>query len=195
MVLIVSACIDEFEVNISEKNQMQEDILLAYALGMKRMIVAINKMDADDVSYSENHFNRIRSHVSNYLQKIGYRLEHVAFVPIFAWNGDNLVVVSNKMPCFKGWIIECHAGNVSCKTFLEVLDTIIQPRQVPNKALSLLLQDTYKVRGIGTVVVGRVETGVLKQNMSVRFVLSNLTATVRSIERQYEALTGNCTFS
>ncbi len=195
MVLIVSACIDEFEVNISEKNQMQEDILLAYALGLKRMIVAINKMDADDVSYSENHFKRIQSHVSNYLQKIGYRLEHVAFVPISAWNGDNLVVVSNKMPWFNGWIIESHAGNVSCKTFLEVLDTIVQPRQVPNTALRLLLQDIYKVSGIGTVVVGRVETGVLKQNMSVRFVPSNLTATVRSIERQYEALTGNCTFS
>ncbi|CAF3447858.1 unnamed protein product [Rotaria socialis] len=80
---------------------MREQILLCYMLGIKQMVVAVNKMDADDVLYDENRFNQIKSEVSHYLKKVGYQLDHVAFVPISAWENDNLVTISNNMPWFK----------------------------------------------------------------------------------------------
>ncbi|CAF3749106.1 unnamed protein product [Rotaria sp. Silwood1] len=191
VVLMVSACIGEFENSISENGQTRQQILFAYMLGAKQMIIAVNKMDANTVSYSENRFNQIQIELSTYLKQIGYPLENVAFVPISAWNGDNLVTISNKMVWFTGWIVERQEGNVICKTFLEALDTIAQRQQFMDKPLRLPLQDVYKVRGIGTVAMGRVETGVLKRNMTVSFSPLNLTATVRSIEMCYETLEGN----
>ncbi|CAF2101860.1 unnamed protein product [Rotaria magnacalcarata] len=99
------------------------------------------------------------------------------------------------MPWFKGWIKEINEGRTVCKTFLEILDVIIQLRRFVDKPLRLSVQDIYKVSGIGTVVVGRVDTGVLKVGMPICFAPSNLTSTVRSIEMQYtnlqEALSGN----
>ncbi|CAF0964218.1 unnamed protein product [Rotaria sordida] len=190
VVLMVSACIDEFENSISENGQTRQQILFAYMLGAKQMIIAVNKMDADTVSYSENRFNQIQIELSTYLKQIGYPFENVVFVPISAWNGDNLVTVSNKMAWFTGWIIERQEGKVICKTFLEAIDTIVvQRQQFIDKPLRLPLQNVYKVRGIGTVAMGRVETGVLKTNMIVSFPPLNLTATVRSIEMCYETLT------
>ncbi|CAF1595991.1 unnamed protein product [Rotaria magnacalcarata] len=94
------------------------------------------------------------------------------------------------MPWFKGY-----EGRTVCKTFLEILDVIIQLRRFVDKPLRLSVQDIYKVSGIGTVVVGRVDIGVLKVGMPICFAPSNLTSTVRSIEMQYtnlqEALSGN----
>jgi len=187
-VLVVAAGTGEFEAGISKNGQTREHALLAYTLGVKQMIVAVNKMDTTEPPYSEKRFDEIKTEVSNYIKKIGYQSQGVAFVPISGWHGDNMIEPTEKMPWYKGWAIERKEGNASGKTLLEALDAIIPPARPTDKPLRLPLQDVYKIGGIGTVPVGRVETGVLKPNMVVSFAPSNLQTEVKSIEMHHEAL-------
>jgi len=152
------------------------------------MIVAVNKMDTTEPPYSEKRFDEIKTEVSNYIKKIGYAAQGVPFVPISGWHGDNMIEPTEKMPWYKGWSIERKEGNASGKTLLEALDAIVPPSRPTDKPLRLPLQDVYKIGGIGTVPVGRVETGVLKPNMVVGFSPSNLQTEVKSIEMHHEAL-------
>jgi len=187
-VLVVAAGTGEFEAGISKNGQTREHALLAYTLGVKQMIVAVNKMDTTEPPYSEKRFDEIKSEVSAYIKKIGYASQGVAFVPISGWHGDNMIEPTEKMPWYKGWSVERKEGNASGKTLLEALDAIVPPSRPTDKPLRLPLQDVYKIGGIGTVPVGRVETGVLKPNMVVNFAPSNLQTEVKSIEMHHEAL-------
>merc|ERR1712177_143452 len=74
------------------------------------------------------------------------------------------------------------------KTLLEVLDTIKPPKRPTDKPLRLPLQDVYKIQGIGTVPVGRVETGILKPGMVVHFAPVDVTTEVKSVEMHHESL-------
>jgi elongation factor 1-alpha len=187
-VLVVAAGTGEFEAGISKNGQTREHALLAYTLGVKQMIVAVNKMDTTEPPYSEKRFDEIKTEVSTYIKKIGYQSQGVPFVPISGWHGDNMVEPTEKMPWYKGWSVERKEGNASGKTLLEALDAIVAPSRPTDKALRLPLQDVYKIGGIGTVPVGRVETGILKPNMVVNFAPSNLQTEVKSIEMHHEAL-------
>ncbi|CAF5180142.1 unnamed protein product, partial [Rotaria magnacalcarata] len=161
-VLVVSASVGEFEAGISKNGQTREHALLAYTLGLKQMIVAINKMDMTEPSFSEARFNEIKNEVSLYIKRIGYQPESVAFVPISGWLGDNMIESSENMPWYKGWSVERKEGTATGKTLLEALDAIVPPHRHTDKPLRLPLQDVYRIGGIGTVPVGRVETGILK---------------------------------
>jgi elongation factor 1-alpha len=187
-VLVVAAGTGEFEAGISKNGQTREHALLAYTLGVKQMVVAVNKMDTTEPPYSEKRFDEIKTEVGSYLKKIGYQPQTVAFVPISGWHGDNMVEPTEKMPWYKGWEIERKEGKASGKTLLEALDAIVPPSRPTDKPLRLPLQDVYKIGGIGTVPVGRVETGILKPNMVVSFAPSTLQTEVKSIEMHHEAL-------
>jgi elongation factor 1-alpha len=187
-VLVVAAGTGEFEAGISKNGQTREHALLAYTLGVKQMIIAVNKMDTTEPPYSEKRFDEIKTEVSTYIKKIGYQSQGVPFVPISGWHGDNMIEPSEKMPWYKGWSVERKEGNASGKTLLEALDSILAPSRPTDKPLRLPLQDVYKIGGIGTVPVGRVETGLLKPNMVVSFAPSNIQTEVKSIEMHHEAL-------
>lgn len=161
-VLIVAAGIGEFEAGISKNGQTREHALLAFTLGVKQLIVGVNKMDMTEPPYSETRFDEIKKEVSSYIKKIGYSPSSVAFVPISGWHGDNMLEPSPKTAWFKGWKVERKDGNAEGKTLIEALDAILPPSRPTDKALRLPLQDVYKIGGIGTVPVGRVETGILK---------------------------------
>ncbi|NXL12255.1 EF1A factor, partial [Mesembrinibis cayennensis] len=153
-VLIVAAGVGEFEAGISKNGQTREHALLAYTLGVKQLIVGVNKMDSTEPPYSQKRYEEIVKEVSTYIKKIGYNPDTVAFVPISGWNGDNMLEPSSNMPWFKGWKVTRKDGNAS----------------------------------IGTVPVGRVETGVLKPGMVVTFAPVNVTTEVKSVEMHHEAL-------
>uniref|UniRef100_A0A3Q1BTV1 Elongation factor 1-alpha n=1 Tax=Amphiprion ocellaris TaxID=80972 RepID=A0A3Q1BTV1_AMPOC len=187
-VLIVSAGVGEFEAGISTNGQTREHALLAYTLGVKQLIVGVNKMDYTDPPYSQKRYEEITKEVSAYIKKIGYNPATVAFVPISGWHGDNMLEASEKMSWFKGWKIERKEGGATGTTLLEALDAIQPPTRPTDKPLRLPLQDIYKIGGIGTVPVGRVETGVLKPGMVVTFAPPNLTTEVKSVEMHHESL-------
>ncbi|XP_074505885.1 elongation factor 1-alpha-like [Sebastes fasciatus] len=185
--LIVAAGIGEFEAGISKNGQTREHALLAYTLGVKQLIVGVNKMDS--INYSEARFKEIVTEVSAHAKKIGYNQKTVACVPISGFQGDNMIESSDNMTWFKGWTIERPAGNASGKTLLQALDSILVPKRPTELPLRIPLQDVYKIGGIGTVPVGRVETGILKPGMVVVFAPANVTAEVKTVEMHHESLT------
>jgi len=187
-VLIVASSTGEFEAGISKNGQTREHALLAYTLGVKQMIVGVNKIDNTEPPYSESRFNEIKKEVEQYVKKVGYNPKAVPFVPISGWHGDNMIEASTNMGWYKGWTCERKEGKTNGKTLLEALDNVEPPKRPTDKALRLPLQDVYKIGGIGTVPVGRVETGILKPGMVVTFAPSNITTEVKSVEMHHEAL-------
>jgi len=183
-VLIVAAGVGEFEAGISKNGQTREHALLAFTLGVKQLIVAVNKMDSTEPKYSEKRFGEITKEVSNYIKKIGYNPKKVAFVPISGWHGDNMIEATPNMSWYKGWSTDTGSG----KTLLEALDNITPPTRPTDQPLRLPLQDVYKIGGIGTVPVGRVETGVLKPGMVVTFAPAMVTTEVKSVEMHHTQL-------
>jgi len=175
-VLVIASGAGEFEAGISKEGQTREHVLLAFTLGVKQMIVAINKMDDKSVNWSQARYDEIKKEVSAYLKKVGYNPDKVSFVPISGWNGDNMLESSTNTPWYKG------------PTLLEALDAIEPPKRPTEKPLRLPLQDVYKIGGIGTVPVGRVETGVLKPGMVVTFAPSGISTEVKSVEMHHESL-------
>jgi elongation factor 1-alpha len=175
-VLVVASGTGEFEAGISKDGQTREHALLAFTLGVKQMIVAVNKMDDKSVNYGQGRYEEIQTEVSNYLKKVGYNPKNVPFIPISGWNGDNMLEKSTNMPWYKG------------DTLLEALDKVNPPTRPTGLPLRLPLQDVYKIGGIGTVPVGRVETGVLKPGMTVHFAPSNVTTECKSVEMHHESL-------
>merc|ERR1719197_1555700 len=187
-VLIVAAGTGEFEAGISKNGQTREHALLAYTLGVKQLIVAVNKMDSTEPPYSQARFEEIQKEVSGFIKKVGYNPAAVAFVPISGWHGDNMIEASTNMAWYKGWNVERKEGKANGMTLLEALDSIIPPSRPTDKPLRLPLQDVYKIGGIGTVPVGRVETGVIKPGMVVTFAPVNLSTEVKSVEMHHESL-------
>jgi len=143
---------------------------------VKQMIVGVNKMDEKSVNYAEPRYNEIKDEVSKFLTKVGYKGETIPFIPISGWNGDNLIERSDNMKWYKGPIL------------LEALDAIVPPKRPTDLPLRLPLQDVYKIGGIGTVPVGRVETGLLKPGMTVMFSPAQLSTEVKSVEMHHEQL-------
>jgi elongation factor 1-alpha len=173
-ILVIASGQGEFEAGISKEGQTREHALLAFTLGVKQMVVAVNKMDS--IQYSEERFNEIKKEVSGYLKKVGYNPEKVKFVPISGWVGDNMIEGSSNMGWYKG------------PTLLEALDSLDPPTRPSDKPLRLPLQDVYKIGGIGTVPVGRVETGILKPGDVVTFAPTGVTTECKSVEMHHEAL-------
>jgi elongation factor 1-alpha len=176
-VLVIAGGAGEFEAGIAKNGQTREHALLAYTLGVKQMIVVINKMDDKSVNWSESRYNEIKNEVGNFLKKIGYNPEKIFFVPISGWLGDNMLEKSSNLGWYKG------------PTLLEALDSIQEPKRPSDKPLRIPLQDVYKIGGIGTVPVGRVETGILKPGAVVTFAPAGITTEVKSVEMHHEALT------
>ncbi|KAK1339378.1 hypothetical protein QTO34_020061, partial [Cnephaeus nilssonii] len=112
-VLIVAAGAGEIEAGISKNGQTCEHALLAYTLGVKQLIVGVNKMDSIESPYSQKRYEEIVKEVSTYIKKVGYNPDTVAFVPVSGWNGDNMLEPNANMPWFKGWKVIRKDGSVN----------------------------------------------------------------------------------
>eukprot|EP00178_Gracilaria_changii_P013812 TRINITY_DN388_c0_g1_i12.p1 TRINITY_DN388_c0_g1~~TRINITY_DN388_c0_g1_i12.p1 ORF type:complete len:377 (-),score=77.24 TRINITY_DN388_c0_g1_i12:401-1531(-) len=175
-ILMIASPQGEFEAGISKEGQTREHALLSFTLGVKQMIVCMNKMDEKTVNYSEERYNEIKKEVSDFLKKVGYKPDTIPFIPISGWNGDNMLEKSTNTPWYKGPYL------------LEALDKLEPPKRPTEKPLRVPLQDVYKIGGIGTVPVGRVETGILKPGINVTFAPTGMKADVKSVEMHHESL-------
>lgn len=175
-VLVVSAKKGEFEAGIGPGGQTREHAYLAFTLGVSQIVVAINKMDDPSVNWSQERYQEIRNEVAQLLKEIGYKVDKIHFVPVSAWTGDNLVKKSEKMPWYDG------------PTLMEALDQFEVPPKPIDKPLRIPIQDVYSITGVGTVPVGRVETGVLKVGDTVVFEPAGVKGEVKSIEMHHEPL-------
>jgi elongation factor 1-alpha len=172
-VLFVSARRGEFEAGIGPGGQTREHAFLGFTLGIHQLIVAVNKMDDVSVNWSQERYNEIKNEVSRMLKMVGWKIEKIPFVPTSGWTGDNLVKKSEHMPWYTG------------PTLYEALDLFEVPPKATNKPLRIPIQDVYTITGVGTVPVGRVETGTVKENDVVIFMPSNKQGEVKSLEMHH----------
>jgi len=186
-ILIIAAGTGEFEAGISKDGQTREHALLANTLGVKQLIVAINKMDT--ANWAESRYKEIVKETSNFIKKVGYNPKTVPFVPISGFNGTNMIERQDESPAwYKGWEKEVGGEKITGVTLLDAIDAVTEPERPTSKPLRLPLQDVYKIGGIGTVPVGRVETGVIKQGMVVTFAPAMVTTEVKSVEMHHQQL-------
>jgi len=175
-VLFVSAKRGEFEAGIGPGGQTREHAFLAFTLGVRQLVVAINKMDDASVNWSQDRYNEIKNEISRLLKTVGYNVDKIPFVPTSGWTGDNLVKSSEHMPWYKG------------PTLFQALDVFEVPPKPTGKPLRLPIQDVYTITGVGTVPVGRVETGIVKVGDILLFMPANVQGEVKSIETHHVAV-------
>ncbi len=156
--------------------QTKEHIFLARTLGVEQLIVAVNKMDAVKPAYDEKRFEEVKESVNKILRTIGYKVDEIPVIPVSAFKGDNVSKKSDNTSWYDGI------------TVLDALNNLKQPQKATQLDLRVPIQDVYTITGIGTVPVGRVETGVLKPNMKVHFMPSDAVGEVKSIEMHHETI-------
>ena len=155
------------------QDQTKEHAFLMKVLGVPQVMVVLNKMDA--ANYDEKRYNEVKADVEKLLKGIGYKTEEIPFIPISAYVGDNVAKKSDKMPWYKG------------QTLVETLDSYIKEPEKPiDKPLRLPIQDAYAITGVGTVPVGRIETGELKAGDTIIFEPSGVKGEVKSIEMHHQ---------
>jgi elongation factor 1-alpha len=172
-VLIVSAKKGEQDVAIGPGGQAREHAFLLKTLGVNQLVVGINKMDDQTVKYSEARFNEAKEDVSNLLKTVGYNLAKIRVIPISGWTGENLAKPSTNMPWYKG------------PTLFQALDEFTEPPKPIEKPLRVPIQDVYTITGVGTVPVGRVETGKMKVGDAVVIMPEGMNAEIKSIETHH----------
>ena len=170
-ILVVSVKPGETEAATEPGGQAREHAFLSRTLGVGQIVVALNKMD--DVNYGEARFNEVKEIVEKMLKMVGYNTAKVNFIPVSAWKGDNLVKKSENMAWYKGL------------TLAEALDSFTPPEKPINKPLRIPVQDVYTITGVGTVPVGRVETGKMKTNEKVIVMPSGVPGEIKSIETHH----------
>jgi elongation factor 1-alpha len=170
-ILVISVKPGETEAATEPGGQAREHAFLARTLGVSQMIVALNKMD--DSGYSEARYKEVKEIAEKMLKLVGYNTSKVHFIPVSGWKGDNLIKKSENMPWYKG------------PTLLEALDMFEAPEKPIGKPLRIPVQDVYSITGVGTVPVGRVETGVVKTNDKVVVMPSGVSGEVKSIETHH----------
>ncbi len=154
--------------------QTKEHVFLARTLGINQLIVAINKMDR--ANYSKEAYEKCKDAVAKLIRLVGYKPDEVPFIPTSAYYGDNVLKRSDKTPWYNG------------PTLFEALDLLKPPEKLVDKPLRIPVQDVYSISGVGTVPVGRVESGVLKVGDKVIFNPAGVSGEVKSIEMHHEPL-------
>ncbi|MBP6857051.1 translation elongation factor EF-1 subunit alpha [Candidatus Pacearchaeota archaeon] len=158
--------------------QTTEHLWLLRTMGVKNLAIAINKMDA--VEYKEDRFKTVKEDVSKLLKQVGINPDNTPFLAVSGLQGDNIFKKTDKMPWYKG------------PSVVEQIDLFPAPELPTNLPMRMPVQDVYEITGIGTVPVGKVETGIMKVGQKV-IVLPGRSGTgipgeVKTIEAHHETL-------
>lgn len=160
--------------------QTKEHMFLARTLGVKQMIIAINKMDATKPPYDKNRYEEVKEEVYKLAKSVGYKDEQLQFVPVSAFVGDNCTKDKGKLDWWDG------------PTLLQAVDNFEVPEKPIDLPLRWPIQDVYSIKGVGTVPVGKVETGVIKPGMKLIFKPSTkpggVIGEVKTIEMHHEQI-------
>ncbi len=176
-IVVVSARPGEFEAGMSAEGQTREHLLLAKTMGINQFIIAVNKMDATQPPWSKERYEQIREVLSKFIKTwLQMDPSKIPFIPVSAWTGDNLIERSINMPWYDG------------PTLVEALDQLEPPKKPTDKPLRIPIQNVYAISGVGTVPVGRVETGVLKVGDKVVFMPPAKVGEVRTIEMHHQRM-------
>ncbi len=154
--------------------QTKEHVFLSRTLGVTQLIIAVNKMDR--VNYDQKRYEELKKEILALLKTVGYKDEHVTFLPISAIDGENVTKRGDKLKWFDG------------PTLLDAMDLMKVPEKPIKLPLRIPVQDVYTITGVGTVPVGRVETGKLKKGDKIIFEPADKTGEVKTIEMHHEEI-------
>ncbi|WP_336024385.1 translation elongation factor EF-1 subunit alpha [Halobellus salinisoli] len=152
--------------------QTREHVFLARTLGINELIIGVNKMDL--VDYSEDTYNDVKEEVNQLLKQVQFNSDDALYIPISAFEGDNISEESENTSWYDG------------PTLLEALNGLPEPQPPTDAPLRLPIQDVYTISGIGTVPVGRVETGTISPGDNVSFQPSDVGGEVKTVEMHHE---------
>jgi len=152
--------------------QTQEHVFLARTLGIGELIVAVNKMDL--VDYEESRYEQTVEEVKQLLKQVRFDADNVKFIPVSAFEGDNIASRSDNTSWYSGDIL------------LDALNNLPESEPPTDAPLRLPIQDVYTISGIGTVPVGRIETGMMEPGNEVTFQPSDVGGEVKTVEMHHE---------
>ena len=156
------------------QEQTKEHVFLAKTLGVPQMIIGINKMDM--AKYDEKRFNEVKADLEKLLKGVGYDITKVQFIAMSSMKDDNINKPSANMPWYKG------------VTLFQALDNLSPPIKPTNLPLRMPIQDVYTITGVGTVPVGRIETGIMKVGQKIIVMPAGKQGEVKDIEMHHEKL-------
>lgn len=162
----------------SVQPQTKEHVWLLRTMGVKHLAVLVNKMDV--VNYDEAKFNKTAEEVKAVIKQAGYPVDTTPFIPGSALMGEGVSKKSDKLSWYKG------------PTVLEQIDKFPAPEKPTNLPMRMPIQDVYEITGIGTVPVGKIETGIMKIGQKIIVIPgrsgTGIPGEVRSIEAHHEQL-------
>ena len=196
--LLVPASKGSFETSIQKgdhktgkvQGQTRQHARLLKLLGVEQLIVAVNKMDDPSVNYSEERYNEVKNEVTTMLQKIGFKTPRVPFIPMSGFKGENLTEKTDNMPWYKGYKVQVGKDKFAeGHTLLEALNNVARvPKRDTKSNIRVPVSGVFKIRGVGDVITGRVEQGVLKPGVNVKFVPSGATGKIFSVEMHHKSV-------
>jgi elongation factor 1-alpha len=165
------------------QGQTRQHAVLINLLGVKQLLVGVNKMDCDVAKYGQARYDEVKNEMKEMLVRIGWKKEFVdasvPIVPISGWMGDNLITKSTNMAWWKGAdVVGLTNEKVHVDTVLDVLEKqIVIPPRVKDKAMRMPVSGIYKIKGVGDVVTGRVEQGIVTPGSEVIFIPTHAPST------------------
>jgi len=179
------------------QGQSRQHARLLLLLGVRQLIVCVNKMD--NVQYQQDKFEEVRDEVRRMLVQVGWKKTDVdasvPILPISGWQGDNLLKPSPNMTWWKGVSVKKPFSGepVTLVTMIDALNSFAElPPRHSDKPLRIPISNIYTIKGVGTVIAGRVEQGILKPGDEVKFLPSSLVTEsvgkVFSIEMHHQSV-------
>ena len=165
------------------QGQTRQHSVLINLLGVKQLVVGVNKMDCDVAGYKESRYTEIRDEMTHMLKKVGWNKKKVdgctPVLPISGWMGDNLIEKTKNMDWWKGMTAKAvDDTKVECITLLDCLEKLVKPPVRDSESIMRTpLSGVYKIKGVGDVLTGRVEQGLVKPNEEVLFLPTHSTST------------------
>lgn len=180
------------------QGQTRQHARLLNLLGVKQLIVGVNKMDCDVAKYGNERFTEIKNEIAGMLVKVGWKkgfvAESVPVIPISGWMGDNLITKSPNMDWWKGCDVVVAKTKIHIHTLSDALEKMVTIPERPTAAkLRMPVSGVYKIKGVGDVITGRVEQGVIKPEDQVLFLPTHTTSTpcagkVFSVEMHHKSV-------
>ncbi|TFL06051.1 P-loop containing nucleoside triphosphate hydrolase protein [Pterulicium gracile] len=174
-ILVISARKGEFETGFEKGGQTREHIMLVKTAGVSKLIIAINKMDEPTVQWAESRFNEIKDKITPFVKAAGFNPKtDVTFIPVSAYTGVNLKerIPKETAPWWSG------------PAFLEFLDNMAMVDRKIHAPLMMPVSEKYK--DMGTVVVGKVESGHLRKGDSLLLMPNRTSVEVSAIYNELD---------
>ncbi|PPQ63860.1 hypothetical protein CVT24_009486 [Panaeolus cyanescens] len=174
-ILVISARKGEFETGFEKGGQTREHIMLVKTVGVSKVVVVINKMDDSTVQWEKARYDEIKDKLVPFIRGAGFNPKtDVTFLPVSAYTGVNLKERIPKSVC-SWW---------DGPSFLEYLDHMPMVDRKINSPLMMPISEKYK--DMGTIVVGKIESGHLRKGDSLVLMPNRTSVEVAAIFNELE---------